>query len=335
MPVSEVHRQVASIALGAAARHGFALVGGNALLAHGVITRPTQDVDLFTNQEHGVEAATRAVEVALRRAGFRADRQDLTGGIADIFPDMGEGLAEWLVTSPAGEEMMLQLAYFDRSPRASRDGPRPGPRHRGRRRRQGVCPASRIEPRDYVDTAKMLERYTPTELIGLARRLDPGLTARDFADAGRQLDRIDDEAFARYGLNAGDVAALRERFGAWPRTVEAAEAHFRVMAAGTCAVSGGRNHPHRIEESPDRPRRRNSTGLSGTLRRAGATWNLKCNECRLIGGPPGAAAQPFQLVGVGETSPRAAPEWKCQCRAGGTALGRRILTAGVAFPPAS
>lgn len=57
MPVSKLHAQVASVALTAAARHGFALGGGNALLAHGIITRPTQDVDLFTNQEHGVEAA--------------------------------------------------------------------------------------------------------------------------------------------------------------------------------------------------------------------------------------------------------------------------------------
>jgi hypothetical protein len=53
MPVSGLHRQVASTALAAAARHGFALGGGNALLAHGLTTRPTQDVDLFTDQEHG------------------------------------------------------------------------------------------------------------------------------------------------------------------------------------------------------------------------------------------------------------------------------------------
>jgi hypothetical protein len=38
MPVSELHRQVAAVALGAAAEHGFALGGGNALLAHGVIS---------------------------------------------------------------------------------------------------------------------------------------------------------------------------------------------------------------------------------------------------------------------------------------------------------
>ena len=54
MPVSDLHRQVATVALAAAAGHGFALGGGNALLAHGVMSRPTQDAGLFTDQEHGV-----------------------------------------------------------------------------------------------------------------------------------------------------------------------------------------------------------------------------------------------------------------------------------------
>lgn len=69
MAMDELHERVAEVALGAAAEHGFALGGGNALIAHGVITRPTQDVDLFTNQEHGVEAARAAVET--RAAGGR------------------------------------------------------------------------------------------------------------------------------------------------------------------------------------------------------------------------------------------------------------------------
>src|SRR5215472_14465790 len=60
MPVSELHRQVAAVALRAAAGHGFALGGGNALLAHGVTSRPTQDVDLFTDQDHSVEATASA-----------------------------------------------------------------------------------------------------------------------------------------------------------------------------------------------------------------------------------------------------------------------------------
>jgi hypothetical protein len=115
MPVSDPHRQVAAVVLGAVAGYGFALGGGNALLAHGVISRPTQDVDLFTDQEDGVPAAAGAVEAALRGAGFAAERLDQAAGLSELFPDIGEGLAEWIVTAPGGEQMLLQLAYFERS----------------------------------------------------------------------------------------------------------------------------------------------------------------------------------------------------------------------------
>lgn len=47
MPLDRLHHQVAEVALRAAAGHGFALGGGNALIAHGVISRATQDVDLI------------------------------------------------------------------------------------------------------------------------------------------------------------------------------------------------------------------------------------------------------------------------------------------------
>ena len=168
MPVSDLHRQVAAVALAAAAEHGFALGGGNALLAHGIISRPTADVDLFTDQEHGVQAAADAVQAALRRAGFRAERQDQAGGLSDIFPDIGEGLAEWIVTAAGGEQMLLQLAYFDR-------GRQPvvmdiGPVLDLEDAMGGkVCAlASRVEPRDYADVAAALGRYSPAELIGFA-----------------------------------------------------------------------------------------------------------------------------------------------------------------------
>jgi hypothetical protein len=217
MPLDELHREVAAIALRAARRHGFALGGGGALIAHGIIDRPTEDVDLFTDRDNGVTSAAGAVEAALRAAGFEAERQDKTAGLADIFYGMGDGLAEWIVTAPGGRQMMLQMAYFDRDrrPVAMDVGPVldladvVGSK---------VCAlASRVEPRDYVDTAAALERYTVAQLIALAKQLDPGLSDRDFADAGRQLDRMPDGVFARYGLDPAAVATLRERFAAWPR----------------------------------------------------------------------------------------------------------------------
>jgi hypothetical protein len=208
---------VAAIALRAAAPHGFALGGGNALIAHGIIERPTQDVDVFSDIEGGVEAAAEAVEAALREAGLGTERRDKTGGLADIFYGMGEGLAEWIVTAPGGDQMMLQMAYFDRARRPVIMDIGPvldledviGGK---------VCAlASRAEPRDYLDTAAALEHYSVEQMIGFARRLDPGLTDRDFADAGRRLDQWGDGVFAPFGLSLLDVSQLRKRFAAWPR----------------------------------------------------------------------------------------------------------------------
>ncbi|MGH3211296.1 MAG: nucleotidyl transferase AbiEii/AbiGii toxin family protein [Trebonia sp.] len=217
MPLNELHRRVATVALRVATRHGFALGGGNALIAHGLITRPTQDVDLFTNEEAGVEAAASSVETALREAGFDADREDEADGLSDIFEGMDEGLAEWTVTDKDGQRMMLQMAYFDRTaqpvpmdvgPVLSLEDVVGGK----------VCAlASRAEPRDYIDTAAALRRYSIDDVIGLARRLDPGLDDRDFADAARRLDRWGDAIFTPFGLSAADIAALRAAFRDWPR----------------------------------------------------------------------------------------------------------------------
>ena len=175
MPLSELQREVATIALRAAARNGFALAGGNALIAHGIIDRPTNDVDLFSNEETGVAAAADAVERALVEAGFLAERRDRMAGLGDIFEGMGEGLAEWIITAPSGQQTMLQMAYFDRTrgPVAMDVGPVLDLQDVAAGK--AVALVSRVEPRDYVDTAAALERYTVGQLIDLAKRLDPGL----------------------------------------------------------------------------------------------------------------------------------------------------------------
>ena len=217
MPLSELHRRVATVALRAARRYGFALGGGNALIAHGLITRPTQDVDLFTNEETGVEAAAGSVEAALRAAGFAAAREDDGAGLSELFEGMGEGLAEWTVTAPDGQRTMLQMAYFDRAaqPVAMEVGPVLDLEDvvGGK-----VCAlASRAEPRDYIDTAAALRQYSVAEAIGFARRLDPGLRDEDFADAARRLDRWGDGVFGSFGLSAAEIDTLRGAFRDWPR----------------------------------------------------------------------------------------------------------------------
>jgi Nucleotidyl transferase AbiEii toxin, Type IV TA system len=217
MPLNDLHRRVATIALRAANRYGFALGGGNALIAHGLTNRPTQDVDLFTNEEDGVVAAAASVESALQRAGFAAEREGATAELADAFAGLGDGLAEWTVTAPDGQRTMLQMAYFDRAgqPVTMDVGPVLNLEDvvGGK-----VCAlASRAEPRDYVDTAAALSHYSIDQVIAFAGRLDPGLEERDFADAGRRLDRWGDAIFAPFGLGPDEVAGLRAAFAGWPR----------------------------------------------------------------------------------------------------------------------
>lgn len=55
------HRELARIGLAATQEYGFALAGGYALAAHGLVDRATEDVDLFTNHLDP-EEFTRAVE---------------------------------------------------------------------------------------------------------------------------------------------------------------------------------------------------------------------------------------------------------------------------------
>lgn len=217
MPVSDLQRTIAGIALGAAARHGFALGGGVSLIAHGITSRPTQDVDLFTDREGAVAPAAAAVEAALRAAGFQVERVDRFGDLTAVWEGLADNLAEWIVTAPGGDRVMLQMANVDRA----RD---PVPMSFGpvlhvedAVGRKVVALAERCEVRDYVDVAAALGRYTPEQLVAFARRTEPGLTDGELADAGRRLDELGDGEFTRYGLSQADVATLRKRFAAWPR----------------------------------------------------------------------------------------------------------------------
>jgi hypothetical protein len=232
MALDHLHRQVAQVALRAAAKHGFALAGGNALLAYEVGNRPTQDVDLFTDQAGGVEAAAAGVQDALRAAGFRAERVDKTAGLTDVFgAGMGTGLAEWIVSAADGRQMTLQMSYFDRGrePVSMDVGPVLDLEDVLGGKVNAL--ASRVEPRDYVDTANALERYRPAQLISFGKRIDPGLRDEDYADAGRRLDKLGDRRFIAFGLSAAGIARLRERFAGWPRTAaEAARQQAREQA---------------------------------------------------------------------------------------------------------
>jgi hypothetical protein len=90
---------------------------------------------------------------------------------------------------------------------------------------------SRREPRDFIDIAAALDRYTRSELMRLTFTRDPGLRVVDFTDTARRLDQFTTIDFADYGFDQAALDALRQRFADWPRHEPDDEAGRAVHAA--------------------------------------------------------------------------------------------------------
>jgi Nucleotidyl transferase AbiEii toxin, Type IV TA system len=207
--VDPFYREVAQVALAVAGKHGFVLGGGVAWLVNGLVQRPTEDVDLFTDTACGVVAAAGQVSAALVAAGFEVAREQQD----ELFEGMAEDLQEFLVTAD-GRALRLTLCRLDRhrAPVVMDLGP---VMHLDDLVATKVAAlVNRREVRDYIDVAAALERYPLARVLELAHAADPALEPADIAEAGRYLDRLDDARFAVYGVDAGQV---RARLRVWPR----------------------------------------------------------------------------------------------------------------------
>src|SRR5687767_9563041 len=89
--------EVARLALAAARDHGFALAGGQALIAHGVVDRLTHDIDLFTDQDDGVQAAAGVVATALRANGLTVDDVPDGDDLGEVFYGFDQNMVEFEV----------------------------------------------------------------------------------------------------------------------------------------------------------------------------------------------------------------------------------------------
>ena len=212
MSADDFFRDVARIALEVAAGHGFVLGGGVAWLVTGLVDRPTEDVDLFTDTAGAVAAAAGEVAAALTAAGYRVVREEGD----DLFDGMSADIQEFLVAAP-DRALRLTLCRLDRrhAPVVMDLGP---VMHLDDLVATKVAAlVNRREVRDYIDVAAALERYPLRRVLELAHAADPALDPEDVADAGRYLDRLDDARFALYGLDPHEVARLRQRLADWPR----------------------------------------------------------------------------------------------------------------------
>jgi len=79
------HRDVARVALTVAQRYDFVLGGGLAWVLRGLVQRPTEDVDLFSNSEGAAAAAADEVRAALHTAGYTVEDEDADRELGELF----------------------------------------------------------------------------------------------------------------------------------------------------------------------------------------------------------------------------------------------------------
>ena len=217
--VDPFYERVARVALGVAGRYGFVLGGGLALILHGALQRPTEDIDLFGPESASVPTAAAEVRAALGEAGIRTAEVRHDSELDEVIEGLAYFMAEMIAYPGPGSDgsVRLSLGHLNRtlSPVVLDVGPAMAMPDLIASKVAALV--NRAEERDFVDVAAFLEEYDSDTLLAMARRADPALEEEDVARAGRRLDRTPDAAFARYGLDAEQAARLRERFSGWPR----------------------------------------------------------------------------------------------------------------------
>lgn len=215
--VDAFYREVARVALAVADRHGFVLGGGVAWLINGLVRRPTEDVDLFTDTDGAAAAAADDVRGALRRAGF--DVHDADSDLGEVFGGFDLDQREFTVVRD-GRALRLSLCRLDRHHRPVIMDLGPVMHLDDLIATKVAALVNRREVRDYIDVAAAVERgHTLLGMLALAHRHDPALHPQDIADVGLYLDRLDDARFGFYHLGAEQVRQVRACFAGWPRRV--------------------------------------------------------------------------------------------------------------------
>jgi hypothetical protein len=193
--------EVAQLFFSLPASGGFLLAGGGALLAQGLTTRPTQDLDFFPQPDAG--------DVGLARDQFLAAASE-RGWDVDRVQDGGT-FCRLLVQGP--EDLLVDLA-LDSAPgrpaSASIAGPTFAPDELAGRK--VIALFDRAAARDFVDVYALSRRFTKTALLDLAREVDSGFAVHVFVDMLRHLARYGDVDLA---LGDVDIVALRAFFQQW------------------------------------------------------------------------------------------------------------------------
>jgi Nucleotidyl transferase AbiEii toxin, Type IV TA system len=235
--VEELHRRLIRIELDALAEdYGYALAGGYAVQAHHIVSRVSDDVDLFAPFErasgHMGEAVARITD-AYEAAGFTVEHAHQTSAYARL------NVADPATGAQCKVELVAEFLHHepvesDLGPVLHRDDVAAG---------KTSALFTRAEARDAIDVHGLLKvGYTREQLMDLAAQNDAGFDRRMFADSLARIRRYSDKQFAAYNLDAEEAAAIRAVFADWQRhlVLPSAEEAARLAAANSTSPAAGR-----------------------------------------------------------------------------------------------
>lgn len=211
-----VQREVARIALAGVESAGFALSGSGAIREHGVIDRPTEDVDLFTTDQDterfgdavdrviaDLQATGHQVEPTRRAALFARLRVRAANGV-ELDVDLG---VDWRENDPVRLELGPVLSLADATGS------------------KVTALYSRAEARDYldVDAIRADGRFTDEQLLAAAAARDPGFDLTMFTAQLEAASRLRPAQVARYGIDAAGLDEIQGRFARWAAQLRSRE----------------------------------------------------------------------------------------------------------------
>lgn len=177
----------------------FVLAGGAALAAHGLISRQTRDLDLFTSGEDAsVEAIGESLTAALAAADCEVSvtRSSPTFTRLHVSTNDEELEIDLCVDAPAIDEPSMTFI-----------GPTYAPNELAVRKLLALF--ARALPRDFADIWTLTKDGGFSELVAQAPLHDPGFDKLVLAEMIGALNNFSDD---RIPVNPKDVPALREFF---------------------------------------------------------------------------------------------------------------------------
>lgn len=201
-------RELTRTALAALEPYGFVLAGSGSIREHGLIDRPTEDIDLFTVMDY--KGLFPQAVLALRERVERAGWEVTVSRQSDTFARMAMSL-------PDGQEINVDLGIdWRRFPPARLEIGNVLSRDDAVGNKVAAL-FSRFEPRDLldVDAIRQSGTYTDSQLLELAVQSDPGFDLVMFTERLRQVSDIPFRQVQAYLVSEQEFAAVVQRCTQW------------------------------------------------------------------------------------------------------------------------